>query len=105
MRLKLDENMSLSHAEALRSRSVDVVTVRDEGLGGATDETLFERCRSEERALVTLDLDFANPFRFPPVGTSGIIVLRPPIPSLSQIAALLNIAVDALSRESIDGKI
>lgn len=28
------------------------------------------------RALVTLDLDFSNPFRFPPEATAGIVVLR-----------------------------
>ena len=30
----------------------------------------------ESRALVTLDLDFASPVRFPPADTAGIAVLR-----------------------------
>mgnify|MGYP006294554001 FL=1 len=38
---------------------------------------MIEVCRVEERALVTLDLDFANPVHYPPSKYAGIIVLRP----------------------------
>ena len=34
----------------------DVVTMRQENLGGPTDEALFEACIREVRALLTLDL-------------------------------------------------
>jgi hypothetical protein len=39
--------------------------------------------------LVTLDLDFSNPFRFPPGDTEGILVVRPPRAVLSAIRATL----------------
>jgi hypothetical protein len=39
-------------------------------------ERLIEICRAEGRCLVTLNLDFANPFRFPPDQYAGIAVLR-----------------------------
>jgi hypothetical protein len=39
--------------------------------------------------LITLDLDFSNPFRFPPKDTEGIIVVRPPRPILPVIRATL----------------
>ena len=34
------------------------------------------RLLGANRVLLTLDLDFANPMRFPPANTSGIAVLR-----------------------------
>ena len=47
-----------------------------EGLSGSTDESVIDAAFAAERALVTLDLDFANPMRFPPGASPGIAVLR-----------------------------
>jgi hypothetical protein len=38
----------------------------------------FDRCE-DGRAIVTLDLDFAKPLRFPPALHHGIAVLRGPV--------------------------
>jgi hypothetical protein len=40
----------------------------------ASDAALIAACTAEARCLVTLDLDFANPLRFPPAGYAGIVV-------------------------------
>ena len=40
--------------------------------------------------LITLDMDFSNPFRFPPFQSEGIIVVRPPRPILPAIRAILD---------------
>ena len=77
MRLKLDENLGLRHAEMLRRAGHDVDTVHDESLSGAPDEAVLAAAREADRALVTLDLDFADPMRFPPATTAGLVVLRP----------------------------
>lgn len=45
---------------------------------GANDRKVFEVCSTEERILVTLDLDFANPLTFDPRETAGVAVLRLP---------------------------
>src|ERR1043165_1079002 len=47
-------------AEILRSAGHDAHSVQEESLSGAPDDRLFDICRSEERCLVTLDLDFAD---------------------------------------------
>jgi hypothetical protein len=76
-----------------------VDTVRAEHLSGSSDETIYETCRQTARTLITLDLDFASPFRFPPEGTEGIVVIRPPRPVLPAIrATLLSVLAELTSR-------
>lgn len=60
----------------MRERGWDVATVDAQELSSATDETLIEICRVEDRAVVSFDKDFADVVRFPPVRYRGIIVLR-----------------------------
>lgn len=75
MRLKLDENLSRSVAALCRAAGHDVMTVRDENLQGAPDETVFEISARERRVLVTLDRDLGQVLRFPPEASAGIVVI------------------------------
>jgi predicted nuclease of predicted toxin-antitoxin system len=93
MRLKLDENLDVRLAAWLTPMGHDAETVRSESLSGSSDQKLFSIVRQEKRCLITLDLDFADPIRFPPAGSAGIIVLRAPVPSLSMIRRLLQQAL------------
>jgi predicted nuclease of predicted toxin-antitoxin system len=43
---------------------------------GSTDPTIASVCRAEGRAIVTLDVDFADIRTYPPKEHSGIVVLR-----------------------------
>ena len=76
MRLKLDENLPLEVVDVLKAEGHDAASVLGQELGGATDPTLAEHCRTEERALVTLDVGFADIRSYPPERYSGLIVLR-----------------------------
>ncbi len=78
MKIKLDENFDVRLVPLLAEGGHDVDTVPAEGLAGSADELIYEVCRADGRTLITLDLDFANPFRFPPEPTEGIVVVRPP---------------------------
>lgn len=78
MKLKLDENMPRSMRALLAAEGHDVATVPSENLCGAPDPFLATVCRREGRCLVTRDLDFANPFAFPPDEHPGIAVIREP---------------------------
>ena len=76
MRFKIDENLPQEVSQLLRERGHDAVSVFDQTLSGGKDPILFEVCQNERRALITLDLDFANIQAYPPATAVGIIVLR-----------------------------
>lgn len=76
VKLKLDENIGFRGLELLQAAGHDVMTVRQQGLGGATDESLFATCAAEGRALITLDHDFGQVTRFPPEQSAGVIILE-----------------------------
>lgn len=76
MKFKVDENLPIEVGEILTDAGHDARTVTDEELTGAADPKLAEVARKEERALVTLDLDFADIRVYPPQEYPGIIVLR-----------------------------
>jgi len=77
MKIKLDENIGRRGIELLRAAGHDVMTVRDQNLQGADDETLFGVCGGEGRVLITLDHDFGQVLRFPPERGAGLVILEP----------------------------
>lgn len=106
MKLKLDENLGQLGAELLGEAGYDVATVLEEGLAGVSDQDLIDQCRREGRALVTLDLDFANPVRFPPDDYPGIAVLRLPGRfTMSRLAELLHTLNWGLARDNLTGRL
>jgi len=73
---KIDENLPVEAAELLSGAGHDAMTVQEQGLSGEPDSHISAICMSESRAIVTLDLDFADIRSYPPEEYSGIIVLR-----------------------------
>ena len=78
MKLKLDENIGRRGLDLLREAGHDVMTVTEQGLGGAEDGAIFGVCVREGRALITLDHDFGQVLRFPPEKGHGIVILELP---------------------------
>jgi len=89
LKFKVDENLPLECAACLRDAGYDTETAGSEKLSGANDARLFERCQAESRILVTLDLDFANVYAYPPGSSAGIVVLRPRTQDTRTILSLL----------------
>lgn len=76
MRFKIDENPPLEAPALLRQAGYDAVTVVEQGLGGRADSDIALMCQREGRALVTLDMGFADIRGYPPREYSGLVVLR-----------------------------
>ncbi len=103
MLFKVDENLHDDVAEALRNRGHDAETVYGEGLRGEDDTTIAERCRKEGRAVVTLDLDFANLTVYPPENYPGLIVLRVVDQSRPHVLTAFTQVLDLIEREPLQG--
>ncbi len=58
MNFKLDENFGTRTQRIFHEFGHNADGVVAEGIGGASDKTLFQVCREHGLCLVTLDLDF-----------------------------------------------
>lgn len=106
MRLKLDENLGNHARDILQAAGHDVSTVLAEALGEAIDDEVLQAAVDEGRALVTLDLDFANPLRFLPSRYSGLVLLRlRSKPSLEDVLILVRTLARFLEMEEPGGKL
>jgi predicted nuclease of predicted toxin-antitoxin system len=84
----------------------DVMSVVQQGMASSSDNELYRVCVEEKRCVVTLDLDFANPLRFPPQSTAGLIVLRITSNNIAQeLPELLKELTELLRHASPEGKL
>src|SRR5260370_37064022 len=106
MRFKLDENFGTRTLNVFEEEGHDVQTVRMQGLEGSPDTHLFQVWREEHRCMVTLDLDFANVTPFPPLQSSGIVVIRlPRNPSLALLEQMVRQFLQALTHMSVEQRL
>lgn len=105
MRFKLDENLPVRAAEALRAAGHDVVALLDQLAAGAQDTTVAQLVRDERRALITQDLDFADIRAYPPSDYHGIVVLRPRSSSANETLRLVARLVLAVEQEPLERRL
>lgn len=106
MHFKLDENFGTRTQRLFTEAGHDVHTVRQESLQGVSDKQLYKACCAEQRCLVTLDLDFANPLRFQPGKSGGIVVIRVPRnPGLALLEHLVGQFLEMVKRVTVAGQL
>ena len=103
MKFKLDENISPSLATLFVTAGHDMHSVAQEALGGASDLRVIDVCRQEQRALITLDLDFSNIVAYPRGQYPGIVVLRLGGQANSIVESALHRVLGLLARETLSG--
>jgi predicted nuclease of predicted toxin-antitoxin system len=74
----VDENIPFSAVVILRDHGYRARHVREIGLRGATDETIFARAQDEGWIIITRDLGFGSLLDYPLGTHAGIVVLRVP---------------------------
>jgi len=101
MQFKIDENLSIEIAELLINAGYNAKTANEQQLQGAKDSAILELCRSENRVLVTLDIDFSDIRKYPPQDFSGIIVLRTVSQAKQHILKVLKNIIPLIKREPL----
>jgi predicted nuclease of predicted toxin-antitoxin system len=103
VKFKLDENLSPSLLASFTSAGHDAHSVVQQALGGAPDARVIDICRREERALVTLDLDFSNILAYPPAKFAGIVVLRLSDQAHVTVESAIHRVLDLVPQEPLAG--
>ena len=89
MRVKLDEDLSLTAATPLADAGHTILTVRSQGWTGTKDPALWPMIVREGVFLVTADKGFGDVRLYPPGSHPGVLVVRPSRESTSAYRRLL----------------
>ena len=103
MKFKIDENLPIEVAELLQQVGYDAATVYDQKLVGEADKNIATVCQAEERAIVTLDTDFADIRVYPPEAYSGIIVMRLKRQDKLTVLGIVARWIKVLSEKTLEG--
>lgn len=86
MKLKLDENLPEILLSTLTELNHDVDNVRQEGLAGKDDVSVWKAAQEAGRFLITQDLDFSDIRQFAPGTHHGLMLVRLRIPGRLALA-------------------
>jgi len=103
MKFKLDECMDIRLTSLFSGAGHDAQAVFKEGLSGKPDNKIYSVCISEKRILITQDMHFSNPFRFSPIPSQGIIVIKNPTQLLQDAEHLVSVLISRLQEEDPHG--
>jgi predicted nuclease of predicted toxin-antitoxin system len=105
MRFKTDENLPSDVAELLNQHGHNAESVWQEKLSGTPDENLASVCQKEQRALLTLDTDFADIRTYPPQNYPGIIVFRLVKQDKLYVLSIVTRVIELLKTEALEKRL
>jgi predicted nuclease of predicted toxin-antitoxin system len=105
VRFKVDENLPVEVAAVLRGAGHDAATVADEGVGGSADPDLASLVQREGRALLSLDVGFADIRSYPPSAHHGLVVLRLARQDKEHVLQACRRLVPVLAKEPLAGRL
>lgn len=76
MKFFANENLFDPIIRYLRDIGHDVVSLREAGLSGISDDKVYKLASKEKLVIITMDKDFSRVFRFSPELCGGIIVVK-----------------------------
>ena len=105
MDFKLDENLPVEVAHLFVEAGHSASTAIDQGLGGASDQAIAEKCAADKLVLVTLDLGFADIGAYPPSNYAGLIVLRLKQQDKQTVASVLSKLISLIEEEQLSKRL
>ena len=105
MLFKIEESLPEEVTSLLADAGHGAVSVRSQGLGGSGDPRIAKVCQSENRALIPLDLDFADIRVYPPSDYSGLVVLRQKPQDRDSVLTAVRGIIPLLDQEQLTGRL
>lgn len=105
MKIKIDENLPNSLVGILEYAGHDASTVHDESLQGAKDSQIYGAIVEERRALLTLDIGFADIRTYPPSDHAGMIVFRLARQDRAYVEAVTQRIAGMVAEDELIGKL
>jgi predicted nuclease of predicted toxin-antitoxin system len=105
VKVKTDENLPEEIAESLRAAGHEASTILEQSMGGELDPDVASLCRREQRALITLDLGFADIRTYPPREYPSLIVLRPRRQRKLHVVSVFEHVLPMLEMEPLVGRL
>ena len=103
--LKVDENLPAEVTALFNEAGHDAMSINDQNMVGSADAHIASICKLERRAIVTLDLDFADIRSYPPEDYFGLIVLRLHYQDKVNVIKVLASLLAKLENEPLIGKL
>jgi predicted nuclease of predicted toxin-antitoxin system len=103
MSFLIDQCVPRKFLREIRSWGYDASLVSEHIATDSHDSTVIALAQQIDAVLVTVDLDFANIFDYPPPNYAGIIVLRYEVEDEQGVMTTLRQALSDLKRDDLRG--
>jgi len=105
VRVKVDEDLPKAAVQVLRRHGHEASSVIEQGMGGATNHSLWQAVQTEHRFRVTADKGFGDIRDYPPGTHAGILLLRADQAGIRPVLELLEQTLAAYDLQALVGAV